>query len=55
MNTPTQARYHTAAQPRLAALALAAVVTLAMLGGVNVLATTDAEAPQMAQAAAQQA
>ncbi len=54
MNTPTQALY-TPTQPRLAALALAAVVTLAMLGGVNVLATSDADAPQMAQAASQQA
>ncbi len=39
------------ATSRLASLALSAVLTLAMLGGVHWLAATDAAAPQMAQAA----
>ena len=36
---------------RLASVALAAGLTLAMLAGVDTLATTNASAPQMAQAA----
>ena len=46
MNT-RQAPQRTAA---LASLALAAVLTLAMLAGVDTLARTDAPAQQMAQA-----
>jgi hypothetical protein len=46
MNT-RQAPQRTAA---LASLALAAVLTLAMLAGVDTLARTDAPARQMAQA-----
>jgi energy-converting hydrogenase Eha subunit G len=35
---------------RLSALALSTVLTLAMLMGVNALATADTSAPQLAQA-----
>ncbi len=50
MNTQRTATFATPAPTRLASLALAAVLTLAMLSGVNLLAVGDADAPQMAQA-----
>jgi hypothetical protein len=54
-STVRQAAYTTPKTSRYASLAMAAVLTLAMLTGVNLLATSDTEAPQMAQAASAQA
>jgi hypothetical protein len=47
----TQATGYQSGQRSLASLAASAVLTLAMLAGVNTLAVVDAAAPQMAQAA----
>ncbi len=51
MNTPlTVAQAQITPSNRLPALALASVLTLAMLLGVNSLARVDTPAPQLAQA-----
>ena len=49
MNTTAQQALNTSAQNRITAAALAAVVTLAMLLGVNHLAISDAPASLVAQ------
>jgi hypothetical protein len=47
----TQAAGYQPGQRSLASVAAAAMLTVAMLAGVNTLAVVDAAAPQMAQAA----
>ena len=51
MNTTAQQALNTSAQSRAAAVALAVLLTLAMLLGVDHLATSDAPASLIAQAA----
>ncbi len=51
---PFASRFASRFVPRLAALVSAGFLTLAMLTGVNALATSDTTAPQWAQAAAAQ-
>jgi hypothetical protein len=55
MSSQRQAEFAPSSQSRIASLALAAVLTLAMLGGVNLLATSDSQVPQLAQATTQRA
>ena len=55
MSTHRQTAFAPSSHSRLASLALAAVLTLATLGGVNLLASSEGEAPQMAQATTQRA
>ena len=49
MNTTAQTALKTSAQSRIAAAAMAVVLTLAMLLGVDHLATSDAPASLIAQ------
>ncbi len=49
MNTPTQQALNTSAQSRATAAALALLLTLAMLLGVDHLASSDAPASLLAQ------
>ncbi len=47
--TVAPSSFVTKQQPRIAALALSAVLTLSMLMGIHTLAALDEAAPQMAQ------